>query len=79
VVGGGFGGVVTAESLAKRLGSDHQITLVSRSRKFLSSPSLIRFAFGQSSLIAVSLSVSTALLETSIKVFFGFHSLERGE
>ena len=42
IVGGGFGGVVAAESLAKKLGSDHEITLVSRSRKFLFYPALPR-------------------------------------
>src|SRR6185503_3102835 len=47
IAGGGFGGFVTAESLAKRLGKDHQITLVSRSRKFLFYPSLVRLAFGE--------------------------------
>jgi sulfide:quinone oxidoreductase len=47
IVGGGFGGVVAAESLAKKLGRDHEITLVSRSRKFLFYPALVRFAFGQ--------------------------------
>lgn len=30
IVGGGFGGVVAAESLAKKLGSDHEITLAGK-------------------------------------------------
>ena len=47
IVGGGFGGVVAAESLAKRLGDEHEITLVSRSRNFLFHPALVRLAFGQ--------------------------------
>ncbi len=42
IVGGGFGGVVSAESLAKRLGNEHEITLVSRSRKFLFYPGPVR-------------------------------------
>jgi NADH dehydrogenase FAD-containing subunit len=29
IIGGGFGGVVAAESLAQRLDPEHQITLVS--------------------------------------------------
>jgi sulfide:quinone oxidoreductase len=47
VVGGGFAGVVAAESLAKELEGDHEVTLVSRTRQFLFYPALVRFAFGQ--------------------------------
>ena len=47
IVGGGFGGVVAAESLAKRLDDEHEITLVSRSRIFLFYPALVRLALGQ--------------------------------
>lgn len=46
IAGGGFGGLVAAESLAKKLGNEHQITLVSRKREFLFYPSLVRLAFG---------------------------------
>jgi NADH dehydrogenase FAD-containing subunit len=34
VSGGGFAGVVAAESLAQRLGPEHRVTLVSRHREF---------------------------------------------
>ncbi len=47
VVGGGFAGVVAAESLVKELKGKHEVTLVSRSRQFLFYPALVRFAFGQ--------------------------------
>lgn len=47
ILGGGFGGVVAAERLAERLGDEHQITLVSRSRQFVFYPALVRFAFGK--------------------------------
>ncbi len=47
VVGGGFGGVVAAERLAKELSNKHQITLVSRSRSFVFYPALVRLAFGK--------------------------------
>lgn len=47
ILGGGFGGVVAAESLAKELGDEHQITLVSRSRWFVFYPALVRLAFGK--------------------------------
>lgn len=46
VLGGGFAGVVAAESLARRLGPEHRITLVSRHREFTFFPSLVRLAFG---------------------------------
>ena len=47
IIGGGFGGVVAAESLAARLGPGHQVTLVSRHREFTFFPALIRLAFGR--------------------------------
>src|SRR5262245_3973426 len=47
VLGGGFAGVVAAESLAQRLGPEHRITLVSRHREFTFFPSLVRLAFGR--------------------------------
>lgn len=47
VLGGGFGGLVAAERLAQRLGSKHQVTLMSRSTRFLFYPALVRLAFGQ--------------------------------
>ena len=45
ILGGGFGGVVAAEHLAKKLDDEHQITLVSRSRQFVFYPALVRLAF----------------------------------
>jgi hypothetical protein len=63
IVGGGFGGVVAAESLAKRLGSEHEITLVSRSRKFLFYPALETLGIGFNALgILVLAEVLVALL-----------------
>jgi sulfide:quinone oxidoreductase len=47
ILGGGFGGVVAAESLAQQLGDEHQITLVSRSSRFVFYPALVRLAFGK--------------------------------
>ena len=47
ILGGGFGGVVAAERLARLLGDEHQITLVSRSRNFVFYPALVRLAFGR--------------------------------
>jgi NADH dehydrogenase FAD-containing subunit len=47
IIGGGFGGVMAAESLAQRLDLEHQITLVSRHREFTFFPALVRLAFGR--------------------------------
>ena len=47
ILGGGFGGVVAAERLGEKLGDEHQITLVSRSRNFVFYPALVRLAFGK--------------------------------
>ena len=47
ILGGGFGGVIAAETLAKKLGDQHELTLVSRNRKFIFYPALVRLAFGQ--------------------------------
>src|SRR5215471_17533458 len=47
VLGGGFAGVVAAESLARRLGQEHRVTLLSRHREFTFFPSLVRLAFGR--------------------------------
>lgn len=46
ILGGGFGGLVTAEKLADKLDSAHQITLVSPLRKFTFYPALVQLAFG---------------------------------
>jgi NADH dehydrogenase FAD-containing subunit len=40
ILGGGFVGVTVAETLTKKLENTHEITLVSRSRKFVFYPAL---------------------------------------
>src|SRR5205085_9746783 len=48
ILGGGFAGVVAAERLARTLDlAEHQVTLVSRSRRFTFYPALVRLAFGE--------------------------------
>jgi len=66
ILGGGFGGVVAAEQLAQQLGGDHQITLVSRSRRFVFYPSLVRLAFGQCGVDDVSFDLRHALLDRRV-------------
>ncbi|MFN7948089.1 MAG: FAD-dependent oxidoreductase [Blastocatellia bacterium] len=66
VLGGGFGGVTAAESLAKRLKPDHQITLISRQREFIFYPALVRLAFGYCALEDVSFDLSQAMHERRV-------------
>ena len=61
IAGGGFAGVVAAESLATRLDPEHQITLVSRSDQFIFYPALVRLAFGKCELADVSFDLRQAL------------------
>lgn len=66
VLGGGFGGVVAAEALAKELGHDHQITLVSRDSRFIFYPALVRLAFGKCEPDDVSFDLREAMLDRRV-------------
>jgi sulfide:quinone oxidoreductase len=66
IVGGGFGGVVAAELLAKKLGREHQITLVSRTSRFLFYPALVRLAFGRCEPDDVSFDLRDAMLDRRV-------------
>lgn len=61
ILGGGFGGVVAAERLARAVGREHQITLISRSPRFVFYPALVRLAFGQCEPDDVSFDLSEAM------------------
>ncbi|HEX5705771.1 MAG TPA: FAD-dependent oxidoreductase [Pyrinomonadaceae bacterium] len=67
ILGGGFGGVVAAESLAKRLGPEHWITLVSRTRRFVFSPALVRLAFGRCAPEDISYDLREAMLDRRVR------------
>jgi sulfide:quinone oxidoreductase len=71
IAGGGFGGVVAAELLARELGGEHQITLVSRSPHFLFYPALVRLAFGQDEPDDVTFDLREAMLDRRIRFFEG--------
>lgn len=71
ILGGGFGGVVAAESLVKQLGDEHQITLVSRSDKFLFYPALVRLAFGECEPADVTFDLRTSMLDRRITFIQG--------
>lgn len=66
ILGGGFGGVVAAEALAQQLGDEHQITLVSRRRRFVFYPALVRLAFGKCEPDDVSFDLRTSMLKRRI-------------
>ncbi len=67
ILGGGFGGVVAAELLAKELGREHQITLVSRDRQFLFYPALVRLAFGKCEASDISYDLRKAMLDRRVR------------
>ncbi len=67
ILGGGFAGVVAAEALAKRLGSEHQITLLSRHRDFIFYPGLVKLAFGQVEVSDITYNLREAMLDRRVK------------
>jgi len=66
ILGGGFGGVVAAQRLAEKLGDEHQITLVSRSRSFVFYPALVRLAFGKCGREDVSFDLRGTMLNRKV-------------
>jgi sulfide:quinone oxidoreductase len=66
ILGGGFAGVVAAEHLAEELGDEHQITLVSRSRRFVFYPALVRLAFGKCDQDDVSFDLRQTMLHRRV-------------
>jgi sulfide:quinone oxidoreductase len=71
ILGGGFAGVVAAEKLAKRLSSEHQITLLSRTNRFVFYPALVRLAFGSADVGDISFDLRDTLLEKRIRFVTG--------
>lgn len=71
ILGGGFGGVVAAESLSRQLGDEHEITIVSRSRRFLFYPALVRLAFGECEPDDVSFDLRRSMLRHRVNFIEG--------
>jgi sulfide:quinone oxidoreductase len=67
ILGGGFGGVVAAEKLARALGAEHQVTLVSRSSRFTFWPALVRLAFGLCEPADISYDLRAAMLDRRVR------------
>jgi sulfide:quinone oxidoreductase len=72
IVGGGFAGVVAAERLARLLDpAEHQLTLVSRSRRFTFYPALVRLAFGECEPDDISYDLRAAMRERGVRFVEG--------
>src|SRR6187549_3634691 len=71
ILGGGFGAVIAAESLARQLSKEHQITLVSRSSKFIFYPELVRLAFGKCEPEDISFDLREAMLDRRVRFIEG--------
>ncbi len=71
ILGGGFGGVAAAESLAKKLAPEHHITLVSRSEHSVFHPSLVRLAFGEYTTEDISFDLRKAMINSRIRFVQG--------
>ena len=62
---------MAAESLVKQVKDDHQITLVSRNRKFLFYPDLVRLAFGKCEPDDISFDLRKAMLARRVRFIEG--------
>jgi sulfide:quinone oxidoreductase len=71
ILGGGFGGLITAEHLAAEVGSEHKITLVAPNRKFTFYPALVQLAFGECKPEDITFDLSAKLSELGIRYVQG--------
>jgi len=71
IVGGGFGGVVAAQSLAKKLSAEHTVTLLSRKADFVFYPDLVRVAFGQREPADISFDLRQTMLDHRVQFIQG--------
>ena len=73
ILGGGFGGLMTAERLAEMLGggSKHRITLVSPHGNFTFYPALVRLAFGDCDAEDISFDLPEKLNDLNVRFVQG--------
>lgn len=73
ILGGGFGGLMTAEHLTKVLGSNsgHHITLVAPNDKFTFYPALVRLAFGDCTADDITFDLHEKLNELNVRFVHG--------
>jgi len=72
IIGGGFGGLITAERLAATTDrSKHQITLVAPNKNFTFYPALVNFALGQCDETDITFDLRTKLEGISVRFIHG--------
>ncbi|MEZ5307402.1 MAG: FAD-dependent oxidoreductase [Pyrinomonadaceae bacterium] len=71
ILGGGFAGLKTAEELSKKIGSEHEITLVSPQRKFMFYPGLIRLALGETEVDELDFDLDDKLRKLKVRFIEG--------
>ena len=71
ILGGGFGGLITAERLAANLDSSHQITLVAPNRKFTFYPGLVHLAFEECEADDISFDLGAKLTDLGVRYVQG--------
>lgn len=71
ILGSGFGALSAAESLLKNLTSEHQITLLSRSPRFVFQPDLVHLAFGNHTLDDITFNLRDEMHKRRIKFVQG--------
>ncbi|HEX6123958.1 MAG TPA: FAD-dependent oxidoreductase [Pyrinomonadaceae bacterium] len=67
IIGGGFGGLVTAERLASTIDRSHQITLIAPNEKFTFYPALVHLAFGECSADDITFPLRPKLEEIDVR------------
>ena len=70
VLGGGFGGLITAERLAS-LGLEHQVTLVSPNENFIFYPALVQFAFAELEADDITFDLRSKLADLDVRFIQG--------
>jgi sulfide:quinone oxidoreductase len=71
IVGGGFGGLVTAERLSTLLDRSHQITLVAPNQKFTFYPALVHLAFGECDAADITFDLQPKLHDLDVRFVRG--------
>lgn len=71
IIGGGFGGLIAAERLGQKLGSGHEITLVSPRSKFTFYPGLVQLAFGEVDEEDITFDLRSKLKELGVRFVQG--------
>ena len=71
IIGGGFGGLVSAERLAASVGGSHRITLLAPNEKFTFYPALVQLAFGECTAEDVTFPLRPKLDEIGVRFIEG--------